>query len=36
VVADVYATAEKIRVAAEKLALRELNVQIQEDNTYMY
>ena len=35
-VADAYATAEKITVAAEKLALRELNAQIQEDNTYMY
>jgi hypothetical protein len=36
VVADAYAATEKIRVAAEKLALRELNAQIQEDNTYMY
>jgi hypothetical protein len=36
VVADAYAAAEKIRVAAEKLALRELNAQIQEDNTYIY
>jgi hypothetical protein len=36
VVADAYTTAEKIRVAAKKLALRELNAQIQEDNTYMY
>jgi hypothetical protein len=36
VVANVYAATKKIRVAVEKLALRELNVQIQEDNTYMY
>jgi hypothetical protein len=36
VVADAYAATKKIKVSAEKLALRELNTQIQEDNTYMY